>query len=184
MTTYAGAILPSGLPSDPAYGAAYKSQRELVHLLMRVVSRGGNLALNLGGQPDGRLPPQGMRSALQLGEWLKANGECVYETRLATPHTLTARAGRQALEVVLTQNARRGRLYLCALLEEGQRPIRSLRLPKMARPLRAVLLEGGQEVAVEQEGSSLVLNLAMEVDPQKTPALAIALEYGEGAKQA
>lgn len=24
MTTYAGAILPSGLPSDPAYGAAYK----------------------------------------------------------------------------------------------------------------------------------------------------------------
>ena len=61
----------------------YKPPRELVKLLINVVTRGGNLALNLGAQPDGRLPRKGMEAALGLGKWLEENGEAIYATRAA-----------------------------------------------------------------------------------------------------
>ncbi|GAF08490.1 alpha-L-fucosidase [Paenibacillus pini JCM 16418] len=37
------------------YEDNYKSVRELIHLLVEIVARGGNLALNVGPQPDGRI---------------------------------------------------------------------------------------------------------------------------------
>ena len=63
------------------YSDTYKSARSLVHLLCGVVSRGGNLALNIGPQPDGRLPEQAMRELAGLGTWLKQNGDAIYGTR-------------------------------------------------------------------------------------------------------
>lgn len=100
-----------------SYGATYKTPRELVHLLMRVVSRGGNLALNLGGQPDGRLPPQGVASALGMGEWLMHNGEAVYKTRACAPFEAVV-AGD--IPCVLTQVAADNAVYATLLLAEGQ----------------------------------------------------------------
>lgn len=63
----------------------YKSPRQLVHLLLEVVSKGGNLALNIGPQPDGRLPKGAVRSIQGLGEWLGVHGEGVYGTRICEP---------------------------------------------------------------------------------------------------
>ena len=68
------------------YDDTYKSPRQLVHLLVDIVCKGGNLALNLGGMPDGRLPEPGMRAALGMGEWLKQNGEAIYGTRICAPY--------------------------------------------------------------------------------------------------
>ena len=65
------------------YDDDYKPPRELVKLLINVVTRGGNLALNLGAQPDGRLPRNGMKAALGLGKWLKEYGEAIFGTRAA-----------------------------------------------------------------------------------------------------
>ena len=65
------------------YDDDYKPPRELVKLLITVVTRGGNLALNLGAQPDGRLPRKGMQAALGLGNWLEKYGEAIYSTRAA-----------------------------------------------------------------------------------------------------
>ena len=65
------------------YDDDYKPPRELVRLLINVVTRGGNLALNLGAQPDGRLPRKGMQAALGLGKWLETYGEAIYSTRAA-----------------------------------------------------------------------------------------------------
>ncbi|GAF10952.1 alpha-L-fucosidase [Bacillus sp. JCM 19045] len=44
------------------YEDDYKSARALVHLLIEVVSKGGNLALNVAPQPDGRLPKGAVQS--------------------------------------------------------------------------------------------------------------------------
>lgn len=160
-----------------AFGADYKNQRELVHLLMRVVSRGGNLALNLGGQPDGRLPRQGMMSALQLGEWLKTYGEAVYETRLANPHALNIKQGRQELEVVFTQNEHKGRVYAVVLLKEEQKPINKLRLPISLLPRRAIDLKDGAELMIEEGSRHFTIQLQKAIDPREEPALVLALEH-------
>jgi len=52
-------------------------------MLIHVVSRGGNLALNVGPQPNGELPEGALRELRGLGVWLRANGEAIYGTRPA-----------------------------------------------------------------------------------------------------
>ncbi|OGV67604.1 MAG: hypothetical protein A2283_07535 [Lentisphaerae bacterium RIFOXYA12_FULL_48_11] len=64
----------------------YKSVRELIHLLVDVVSKGGNLLLNVGPQPDGQLPPQALERMKAMGAWLKVNGEAIYGTRPIEPY--------------------------------------------------------------------------------------------------
>ena len=49
--------------------------------MIEVVSRGGNLALNVGPQPDGRLPAEALKSLSGLGTWLRVNGNAIYGTR-------------------------------------------------------------------------------------------------------
>ena len=68
------------------YDEKYKSSRDLVNLLIDVVCRGGNLALNIAPQPNGMLPAEGARSIAGMGKWLKANGEAIYGTRMTAPN--------------------------------------------------------------------------------------------------
>lgn len=57
------------------------SVEALVHLLVDVVSKNGNLLLNTGPMADGTIP-SGQRDRLQgLGTWLKTNGEAIFDTR-------------------------------------------------------------------------------------------------------
>lgn len=68
------------------YEDTYKSPREIINLLVDVVAKGGNLALNVGPQPDGRLPEGAIRSMKGIGEWLKVFGESIYGTRVVAPY--------------------------------------------------------------------------------------------------
>ena len=67
------------------YDDAYKSPRELVHLLVDIVAKGGNLALNVGPAPDGRLPRPALERMEILGRWLEKNGGAIYGTRAVSP---------------------------------------------------------------------------------------------------
>ena len=70
------------------YDDSYKSPRELIHLLIDVVSKGGNLALNVGPSPDGRLPHPAVERMEDMGRWLSKNGKAIYATRSMTPYAL------------------------------------------------------------------------------------------------
>ena len=59
----------------------YHSGRELVLMLVDIVSRGGNLLLDIGPRADGMIPPIMEERLLQIGSWLKVNGEAIYGTR-------------------------------------------------------------------------------------------------------
>jgi alpha-L-fucosidase len=58
----------------------YKSTRELVNLLVDTVAKGGNLLLDIGPTADGRIPVIMQDRLLELGAWLKVNGEAIYGT--------------------------------------------------------------------------------------------------------
>ena len=59
----------------------YKSPQELIHLLVDVVSKNGNLMLNIGPRADGTIPEDAQRILLAMGGWLKTNGDAIYATR-------------------------------------------------------------------------------------------------------
>src|SRR5690606_2253712 len=58
-----------------------RSARELILMLVDLVSRGGNLLLDIGPTADGRIPVIMEERLLQIGDWLKVNGEAIYGTK-------------------------------------------------------------------------------------------------------
>jgi alpha-L-fucosidase len=62
----------------------YKTGREFILVLVDLVSRGGNLLLDIGPAADGTIPPLMEERLLEIGAWLKVNGEAIYGTRGAT----------------------------------------------------------------------------------------------------
>ncbi len=58
----------------------YKSVKEVIKLLLKAASEGGNLLLNVGPKPDGTIPEQSVEILKQIGRWMKINGESVYGT--------------------------------------------------------------------------------------------------------
>jgi len=64
------------LPND-----TYKSPELLVHQLADIVSKNGNLLLNVTPRPDGTIPEGEQATLREVGAWLKTNGEAIYDTR-------------------------------------------------------------------------------------------------------
>jgi alpha-L-fucosidase len=53
---------------------------DLIYLLVDIVSKNGNLLLDVGPEADGTIPPVQMERLLALGAWLQMNGDAIYGT--------------------------------------------------------------------------------------------------------
>ena len=61
----------------------YKSPRMLIRKLVEIVSKGGNLLLNVGPHPDGHILTEEQRILAEVGAWLSRNGDSIYGARAA-----------------------------------------------------------------------------------------------------
>jgi alpha-L-fucosidase len=59
----------------------FKSPEFVVHQLIDIVSKNGNLLLNIGPRSDGTIPDEVQKVLLDVGAWLGINGEAIYGTR-------------------------------------------------------------------------------------------------------
>jgi alpha-L-fucosidase len=59
----------------------YNSGRRLLVMLVDIVSRGGNLLLDIGPDADGTIPVVMEQRLIEMGNWLTVNGEAIYGTR-------------------------------------------------------------------------------------------------------
>ncbi|OPZ27507.1 MAG: Alpha-L-fucosidase [Bacteroidetes bacterium ADurb.BinA174] len=62
-------------------GEENKTPEQIVHDLIDIVSKNGNLLLNIGPRADGTITDEQKNILLSIGEWLNINGESIYETR-------------------------------------------------------------------------------------------------------
>jgi len=114
-----------------------KSLKECIQILVRTVGGDGNLLLNVGPMPDGRIEPRQVERLREIGEWLSRYGESIYRTRGGPfrPGTWGA-------------STRRGdTIYLHILSWEGH----SVRLPPIQRRIvSSTVLTGG--IAIIDQG--------------------------------
>ena len=66
--------------------AKYKSGREAIHLLVDIVSKGGNLLFNIAPGPDGSWHDEAYELLAEIGDWMEVNNECIYGTRPVSPY--------------------------------------------------------------------------------------------------
>lgn len=64
-----------------SYDHDWKSPKELLFWLTEIVSKGGNYMLNIGPKASGEVPQESIDNLRIVGEWLKVNGEAIYNTR-------------------------------------------------------------------------------------------------------
>jgi alpha-L-fucosidase len=53
----------------------FKSPREVLKILIRCTSKGGNLLLNVGPKSDGTIPAESVEILMEVGDWLRRNHE-------------------------------------------------------------------------------------------------------------
>lgn len=61
--------------------ASFKSSREVIALLAEIVAKGGCLLLGIGPTSDGLIEKSVEDCLHEVGNWLRINGEAIYETR-------------------------------------------------------------------------------------------------------
>lgn len=62
-------------------GDTLKSLEECIHTLAMCAGGDGNLLLNVGPMPDGRIEQRQIDRLMEIGDWLRINGESIYGTR-------------------------------------------------------------------------------------------------------
>lgn len=125
---------------------ALKSLQECLHTLLRCVGGDGNLLLNVGPMPDGRIEPRQQERLAEMGAWLARHGDAVHGTRggpwLPTPDVVSTRKGRS--------------VFVHVLRWRGD----EVRLPPLPARIVGSRLRTGGDVAVTQTAEGVVLAVA------------------------
>lgn len=95
-----------------AFNPTFKSGRELVHMLIDIVAKGGNLLLNIGPSPEGTWPEDAFDRLAKIGSWMDINGEAIYETRKIEPYYTGSS--------FFTQKKDKSSIYTIYILKEGE----------------------------------------------------------------
>ncbi len=167
----------------------FKTTGEVVTMLADIVSKNGNMLLNISQYPDGSLPPQSEQLLAELAAWMKVHSEAIHGTRpwkihgegptTPKPGMFNEKAEYTAQDIRFT--TRGAVLYAITLAEpRGTVAIRALALdnPHERRRVRSVRLLGHPgPIAYRQTGSALVIDV-----PTTLPARhASAFKIGFGA---
>jgi len=155
----------------------YGTPEKYLHLLLDVVSKNGNLLLNVGPMADGTIPEPQVRILEELGAWLERYGEAVFGTR---PWTRFDGETSDGIPVRFTQS-RDGSTVYATLLGTPAGNTVTLRdfapTPTLVRPA-AGDTSGvvGSTFDWRRNGADLVIEMPEPLDAQPAHALAIHVD--------
>jgi alpha-L-fucosidase len=143
------------------------SVRELVHMLVDIVSKNGNLLLNVGPMADGTISELQMERLEGLGAWLAINGEAIFGTR---PWHAAEGQPCEGISIRFTQKADTLYAILLGIPSSSRYTIKGLH----AEPGTIITLLGHHDpVTWVQTGDSITFTFS-ELLPD-TPALVLKI---------
>lgn len=144
---------------------------ELVRSFVDMVSKNGNLLLNIGPRADGSIPENQYERLVGLGDWLAVNGEAIYGTRPWTRASGVARAGSSDIELRFT---RKGPALYATLMETPRQRALTMLAVKPAAGAHITLLGRAEPLAWEQHGDDVAVTLPDGIAPAPAHALKIS----------
>lgn len=131
------------------YDDVCKSTMEIINIFLDVLSRGGNLALNITPRPDGELPRVMVTRLYQLGKWVNTNQEGIYETSISECESIRN----------LRFTHKGTTEYLFYKYDETSVFLPNFIMFDLAKKVTKVrLLRTGQDIPFVQEGEHITLN--------------------------
>jgi alpha-L-fucosidase len=141
---------------------------DLIALLVDIVSKNGNLLLDVGPEADGTIPSVQMERLKALGAWLKQNGEAIYDT---TPWTQATAKSAEGDDLRFTRKG--SDLYVTVLGKPKGQTITIEELP--ARPgVRITQLGNSQELGGKVRLA--FVQIALKAPPEGEYAYSFKLE--------
>jgi len=131
----------------------YLTSDELIKMLVDIVSKNGNLLLNVGPMPDGTIHEIQKKVLIGIGDWLKINGEGIYGT-----HPWERADGKTSDDIDIRFTQKNEVLYIHLLNKPKGKKIRilSFRIPFHS----IIMLLGSKDrLTWEKEDEDLIINL-------------------------
>jgi alpha-L-fucosidase len=141
---------------------------KLIYLLVDIVSKNGNLLLDVGPEADGTIPPVQMERLRALGAWLRQNGEAIYGT-----HPWTHADGVTADGLGIRFTEKDSDVY-ATLLGKPQSRVITVKSISPAAGTRIFLLGDRKPLAWSQQGGDIRVNLPATLPGQYAYVLKIA----------
>lgn len=111
----------------------YKSTNTLVHLLIDIVAKGGNLLLDVGPKPDGTFPEPVLERLTAIGQWMDINKEAIYATQPIAPYKT---------ENVCFTKSKNGSTYALYLVADKNSPLQKITLKNPPQTPKKINLLG------------------------------------------
>lgn len=148
----------------------YQSVESLVRSLVDIVSKNGNLLLNVGPMADGTIPALQLERLRGLGQWLDVNGDAIFDTR---PWQVAEGKTDSGIDVRFTQKGDSLYATLLATPQATQFVLNDLRATEGAT---IHLLSQAAPLSWQQREEGILVELAQPLSPGPAHSLQITLQ--------
>ena len=146
----------SFVPND-----TYKSPRQLIQLLVKIVSRGGNFLLNIGPGPNGDFDPVAYERLKAIGDWMKINSVGIYQTQPVAPYSSN--------NIYFTQNKSDKTIYAFYLAEENEKNLPATVIIKnfsLAKGAKISIFATPSNLKWQADGNDIRISIPKKIQEQ------------------
>jgi len=132
----------------------YSTAEQLIKLLVSTVSAGGNLLLDIGPAADGTIPVIMQQRLLEIGKWLKTNGEAIFGTRRFIKSKKEEEINPETNKSIFFTQKNKDIYIICLDWPEDNIVLKGL---KTAGKVKVQMLGKGKTVSVKEAGGNIII---------------------------